>query len=146
MYEKFWKKAGDEATLVISGWETMSYFSNKDNVCWFLERGFEEEVRRLHEFVGNAVVDGKHIIVGTGSTQLFQAALFALSDPNSDQPANVVSSVPYYSVSYFLTTSIYYLLLFPFSFSFFLSLFLFFMDGVSQFGGNISIYIHTYKL
>ncbi|KMZ69705.1 Alliinase family protein [Zostera marina] len=98
MYEKFWKKAGDEATLVISGWETMSYFSNKDNVCWFLERGFEEEVRRLHEFVGNAVVDGKHIIVGTGSTQLFQAALFALSDPNSDQPANVVSSVPYYSV------------------------------------------------
>lgn len=77
----------------------MSYFSNKDNMCWFLEQKFAEKVRRLHKLVGNASVDGKHVIVGTGSTQLFQAALFALSDPNSDHPTNVVTSIPYYPVS-----------------------------------------------
>nr|CAD1842935.1 unnamed protein product [Ananas comosus var. bracteatus] len=59
----------------------MSYFSDAAALCWFLEPNFAAEVRRLHRLVGNAVSgDGRHVVVGTGSTQLFQAALYALSD------------------------------------------------------------------
>jgi hypothetical protein len=60
-------------------------------VVWFLQH----EVRRLHRLVGNAVVDGYHLLVGTGSTQLFQAALSPAAD---GKPMSVVSPAPYYSV------------------------------------------------
>ena len=99
MFEAFWKMVGEEATVVIPGWQTMSYFSDVGNVCWFLEPSFAEDVRRLHRLVGNAAAHDKHVVVGTGSTQLFQAALFALSATHNAQPTDVVSAVPYYSVS-----------------------------------------------
>lgn len=99
MYEAFWRGgAGERATIVIPGWQTMSYFSDVGSLCWFLEPGLEREVRRLHRLVGNAVADGYHVLVGTGSTQLFQAALYALSPPGPSAPMNVVSPAPYYSV------------------------------------------------
>jgi hypothetical protein len=101
MYEAFWRGgAGERATIVIPGWQTMSYFSDVGSLCWFLEPGLEREVRRLHRLVGNAVADGYHVLVGTGSTQLFQAALYALSPPGPSAPMNVVSPAPYYSVIY----------------------------------------------
>lgn len=91
---------GDKCTMVISGSQYMSYISNFNNVCWFLEPELEEAVRSLHRVVGNAVVDGdRHIVVGTGSTQLFQAALYAITSPGGDEPVSVVSAAPYYSVS-----------------------------------------------
>jgi L-tryptophan---pyruvate aminotransferase len=98
MFEAFWRETGDAAEIVIPGWQTMSYFSDVGNVCWFLEPGFDHEVRRLHRLVGNAAVDGYHLLVGTGSTQLFMAALYALSPPGADEPMSVVSTAPYYSV------------------------------------------------
>uniref|UniRef100_A0A0E0KZ08 Alliinase C-terminal domain-containing protein n=1 Tax=Oryza punctata TaxID=4537 RepID=A0A0E0KZ08_ORYPU len=99
MYEAFWRGgAGERATIVIPGWQTMSYFSDVGSLCWFLEPGFEREVRRLHRLVGNAVADGYHVLVGTGSTQLFQAALYAFSPPGPAAPMSVVSPAPYYSV------------------------------------------------
>ncbi|CAO2161229.1 unnamed protein product [Urochloa humidicola] len=70
MFEEFWRGTGSAAEIVIPGWQTMSYFSDVGNVCWFLEPGFDHEVRRLHHLVGNAAVDGYHVLVGTGSTQL----------------------------------------------------------------------------
>ncbi|KAG0500209.1 hypothetical protein HPP92_000281 [Vanilla planifolia] len=85
------------------GSRTVSYFSDVTNLCWFLEPDLASEIRRLHLVVGNAVVaDDSFIIVGTGSSQLFQAALFALStSPEvvaaSAGPVPVISSVPYYS-------------------------------------------------
>lgn len=97
MYEAYWKSAGASATLVIPGWQTISYFSNVANLCWFLEPALEAEVRRIHRLVGNAVADDKHVVVGTGSSQLFQAALYALAPEDAPKPANVVSAVPYYS-------------------------------------------------
>uniref|UniRef100_A0A0E0HA47 Alliinase C-terminal domain-containing protein n=1 Tax=Oryza nivara TaxID=4536 RepID=A0A0E0HA47_ORYNI len=112
MYEAFWLGgAGERATIVIPGWQTMSYFSDVGSLCWFLEPGLEREVRRLHRLVGNAVADGYHVLVGTGSTQLFQAALYALSPPGPSAPMNVVSPAPYYSsypaVTDFLKSGLY---------------------------------------
>ncbi|XP_062210012.1 tryptophan aminotransferase-related protein 2-like [Phragmites australis] len=97
MFEAFWRETGDAAEIVIPGWQTMSYFSDVTNVCWFLEPGFDHEVRRLHRLIGNAAVDGYHVLVGTGSTQLFMAALYALSPAGADEPMSVVSTAPYYS-------------------------------------------------
>ncbi|XP_022683459.1 tryptophan aminotransferase-related protein 2 [Setaria italica] len=89
----------------------MSYFSDLGGFCWFVEPGFERQVRRLHRLVGNAIVDGYHLLVGTGSTQLFQAALFALSPAEDGEPMSVVSPAPYYSsypsVTNFLNSGLY---------------------------------------
>ncbi|XP_072998595.1 uncharacterized protein [Typha latifolia] len=103
MFESFWKRMGEKATVVIPGWQTMSYFSDPTELCWFLEADFAREVRRIHRLVGNAAAEDHHIVVGTGSTQLFQAALYALSPPDSREPTTVVSAAPYYS-SYPLVT------------------------------------------
>lgn len=99
MYESYWQQAGDKTTVLIPGWQSMSYFSDVKNLCWFLEPEFAKEVIRLHKIVGNAVTENRYIVVGTGSTQLFQAALYALTSPGGTQPISVVSATPYYSVS-----------------------------------------------
>lgn len=90
---------GDKTTAVIPGWQYISYFLDVTNICWFLEPEFAKAVTRLHELVGNAITEGRHIVVGTGSTQLYQAALYALSPPDASEPMNVVSAAPFYSVS-----------------------------------------------
>ena len=100
MFEGFWKEAGDKATVVTPGWKNMSYFSDSANLCWFLEPEFASEAVRLHRIVNNAVTDGRHIIVGVGSTQLVHAALYALASGEAQQPVNVVSAAPYYSVRF----------------------------------------------
>ncbi|KAG1342848.1 tryptophan aminotransferase-related protein 1 [Cocos nucifera] len=97
MFESFWRWMGDRGSIVIPAWQTMSYFSDVTNVCWFLEPEFAQEVRRLHNLIGNAVTQDRYIVVGTGSTQLFQAALYALSPSDASEPISVVSAVPYYS-------------------------------------------------
>ncbi|KAF8726004.1 hypothetical protein HU200_020585 [Digitaria exilis] len=111
LYVEFWRGTGDRATIVIPGWQTMSYFSDLVGFCWFVEPTFEREVRRLHRLVGNAVVEGYHLLVGTGSTQLFQAALYALSPAQDGSPMSVVSPAPYYSsypsVTNFLNSALY---------------------------------------
>ncbi|KAI4343719.1 hypothetical protein L6164_011035 [Bauhinia variegata] len=97
VYEKFWRQMGDKTTIVIPGWQSMSYFSDLSSICWFLEPEFAREVVRLHNVVGNAVTEGRHIVVGTGSSQLLLAALYALSPLDAAEPINVVSAAPYYS-------------------------------------------------
>ncbi|XP_010251125.1 PREDICTED: L-tryptophan--pyruvate aminotransferase 1-like [Nelumbo nucifera] len=97
MFESYWRRMGDNCAVVITGWQSLSYFSDITSLCWFLEPELAEEVRRLHRLVGNAVTEDRHIVVGTGSTQLFQAALYALSSPDADEPMSVVSAAPYYS-------------------------------------------------
>ncbi|XP_044485001.1 tryptophan aminotransferase-related protein 2-like isoform X2 [Mangifera indica] len=97
MYEKYWQQVGDKTTIVIPGWQSMSYFSDVNNICWFLEPELAKEVVRLHKVVGNAITENHHIVVGTGSTQLFQAALYALSTQDASEPISVVSAAPYYS-------------------------------------------------
>ncbi|RWR94068.1 L-tryptophan--pyruvate aminotransferase 1-like protein [Cinnamomum micranthum f. kanehirae] len=98
MFESFWRRAGDKCSILIPGWQKMSYFSDSRNMIhWFLELELADEVRKMHRLVGNAIVDDRHIVVGAGSTQLLQAALYALSDADAPQPMNVVTAVPYYS-------------------------------------------------
>jgi L-tryptophan--pyruvate aminotransferase len=99
MYEQYWQHAGEQTTVVIRGWQHMSYFSDVSNICWFLEPELAKEIVRVHRVVGNAVTEGRHIIVGTGSSQLFLAALFALAPRDGPEPVSVVSQAPYYSVS-----------------------------------------------
>ncbi|KAM7471277.1 hypothetical protein LguiA_009460 [Lonicera macranthoides] len=103
MYERFWQQMGDKTTVVIPGWQYISYFSDMRNLCWFLEPEFAKAVIRLHNVVGNAVTQDCHIVVGTGSTQLFQAVLYALSPSDASEPMSVVSAAPFYS-SYPLIT------------------------------------------
>lgn len=102
MFENYWQQMGDKATVVIPGWQHISYFSDVTNICWFLEPEFAKEVVRVHKAVGNAVTEDRHIVVGTGSSQLYLAALFALSSHDSPEPVSVVSEAPYYSVSFIL--------------------------------------------
>lgn len=95
MFESFWK--GQQSTTVILGWQLMSYFADIENICWFLEPDLANAIRSLHDLVGNAVTKRRTLVIGTGSTQLFQAALYALSQPGSSKPTAVVSAAPYYS-------------------------------------------------
>lgn len=101
MYESYWQKMGEKTTIVIPGWQSMSYFSDIKCVCWFLEPEFAKQVVRLHKVVGNAATEGRHIVVGTGSSQLYLAALFALSPQEAIEPMSVISAAPFYSVSFF---------------------------------------------
>ncbi|XP_055828518.1 L-tryptophan--pyruvate aminotransferase 1-like [Solanum dulcamara] len=103
MYQSYWKQIGDRTTVVISGWQSVSYFSDPKNLCWFLEPGFANAVTRLHNIVGNAETGNRHIVVGTGSTQLFQAVLYALCPYDAPEPMSIVSAAPFYS-SYPLIT------------------------------------------
>lgn len=105
MYESYWKQSGDKTTVVLSGWRSISYFSDTRNLCWFLEPDFGNAVTRLHNLVGNAATENYHIVVGTGSTQLYQAVLYALSPPNTPEPISVVSAAPFYSVSNILCST-----------------------------------------
>ncbi|GMN45977.1 hypothetical protein TIFTF001_015155 [Ficus carica] len=103
MYESYWQIMGEKTTIVIPGWQSISYFSDIRSTCWFLEPEFAKQVVRLHKVVGNAETEGHHIVVGTGSSQLYLAALYALSSKEAAEPMSVVSAAPYYS-SYPLMT------------------------------------------
>ena len=101
VYERYWQEMGHMTTMVIAGWQSLSYFSDNNNeLCWFLEPELAKEIVRVHKVVGNAVTQDRYIVVGTGSTQLYQAALYALSPHDDSGPINVVSAAPYYCVSY----------------------------------------------
>ncbi|XP_073315934.1 tryptophan aminotransferase-related protein 2-like [Primulina huaijiensis] len=98
MYESYWKNVGSKCTVTIPAYQSLSYFANAKNLCWFLEPTLEEEIKMLHNVVGNAIVQDHYIVVGTGSSQLIQAALYALCDSlNEPNPISVVSAAPYYS-------------------------------------------------
>lgn len=98
MFEEFWFRNAANTITVILGYQRMSYFAQSKHV-WFMENELEVQIRELHRVVGNAVTEGRHIVVGTGSTQLFQATLYALTSSDQSKPTNIVSAAPFYSVS-----------------------------------------------
>lgn len=100
IFETYWRNMGDKCTVMIPGYQSLSYFADTENLCWFLEPKLEESIKNLHKVVGNAVVDDHYIVVGTGSSQLIQAALYALAPPDQPKPASIVCAAPYYSVSH----------------------------------------------
>ncbi|XVE55104.1 hypothetical protein DITRI_Ditri03aG0134000 [Diplodiscus trichospermus] len=83
------------SALVVAGWHRMSYTFN-DNT--FVSKELERLIRKLHTIVGNAITENRFIIFGAGSTQVLNAAAYALSPENSSSPAGVVASVPYYAL------------------------------------------------
>ncbi|CAN1795075.1 L-tryptophan--pyruvate aminotransferase 1, partial [Linum perenne] len=101
VFEPYWRKNGDKCTITISGHESLSYFSDSTSVCWYMEPKLQDAIRRIHRVVGNAETDDRHLVVGTGSTLLFQAALHALAGPAAagagGKPVDVVCAAPYYS-------------------------------------------------
>lgn len=105
MFEAYWDAHKEDHIQISYANERLSYFGNKKLVdnqlkrnLWFVHEDMEDAIREVHSFVGNAVVEDKYIVVGTGSTQLFQAAVYALSNPSSGRSTAVVAEVPYYSV------------------------------------------------
>lgn len=118
MFESFWEDQGDDANVVFTGTEGMSYFSTPSSrKCWFLEQKLHAAITALHQLVGNAETEGKEIVVGNGATQLFQALLYALSC-DAPEPPTVVSAVPFYSVSLSLNLMKTYVSLANVSYSF----------------------------
>ena len=111
-FKPFWGSVGDQCKVTFESCDFMSYLTDVGNVCWFLEKDLEDAVRQLHRTVGNAVTDDRYIVVGTGSTQLYHAALYALTAPGGPEPVNVVSAVPYYSVR--PTTNFFFFFFFVF--------------------------------
>lgn len=97
VFEKYWSSSPNSVSTVILAGDRMSYFSNTDAICWFLEPALATEIKLIHKMVGNAVTKDFHIVVGTGSSQLISAALYALSSSSHERPVDVVSAVPFYS-------------------------------------------------
>ena len=64
----------------------------------YTSQELEKSIHRLHSIAGNAVTEGKYVVFGTGSTQLLNAAVHALSLDNSSMPSKVVVSIPFYPV------------------------------------------------
>ncbi|XP_019196312.1 PREDICTED: L-tryptophan--pyruvate aminotransferase 1-like [Ipomoea nil] len=102
MFEAYWKKMSERSAVTLAGSQSLSYNSDTKNLSWYLEPKLEQEIRRLHAIVSNVAVeedDHYYIVVGTGSSQLIQAAFYALSQPPDagDRPTTVVCAAPYYS-------------------------------------------------
>lgn len=95
--EPYWKRHAAASAVLVPGWHRLSY-ATTDGLFQSVE--LENHIRRLHRAVGNAVVDGKRLVFGAGSTQLINALVHALSpDANAaaaSPPARVVATAPYY--------------------------------------------------
>ncbi|KAH0724985.1 hypothetical protein KY284_000850 [Solanum tuberosum] len=84
---------GHKCDITFSGEDSLSYFANGKSLRWFLESKLEKQIKKLHDVVGNATVDDHYILVGTGSGQLEQAALYALSPSDQLEPISVYPDV-----------------------------------------------------
>lgn len=93
--EPFWKQHAASSAVVVAGWHRMSY-SYADHT--FISQELVKYIRRVHAIVGNAVTDKRFIVFGAGSTQLLNAAVYALSPKNASTPTRVLASIPYYPV------------------------------------------------
>ncbi|KAI7735264.1 hypothetical protein M8C21_009984 [Ambrosia artemisiifolia] len=94
--EPFWMQHATDSAVVISGWHRMSY-RYADYTT--MSKELENYIRKLHSLVGNAVTEGRYLVFGIGSTQLLNAAVYALSSQNSSSPSNVLASIPFYPVT-----------------------------------------------
>ncbi|KAK9816534.1 hypothetical protein WJX72_001636 [[Myrmecia] bisecta] len=54
----------------------------------------ESAIRGIHAMVGNAITEGREVVLGIGSSQLISAAMFALSTSGA---TNIYAEAPYYN-------------------------------------------------
>ncbi|CAL5384293.1 unnamed protein product [Camellia sinensis] len=89
--EPFWIQHAASSAILVAGWHRMSYtFDGKTTIS----KELEKSIRRVHSVAKNAITDGRYIVFGVGSTQLLNAAVYALSPENSSSPAKVVAATP----------------------------------------------------
>lgn len=105
MFELYWLSQ-PQAPTIIPAWQGMSYFAHRHNSYLFLDYHLEQAIRAMHDMVGNAVTQGRHIVLGVGSTQLFQATLYAYAGEkqSTTTPTNIISATPFYSVQLYFTS------------------------------------------
>ncbi|KAF6149486.1 hypothetical protein GIB67_011387 [Kingdonia uniflora] len=85
--EPFWMKNAASSAVVVAGWHRMSYSFRDSHTRTSNE--LENHIRLLHAVIGNAVTEGRYIVIGVGSTQLLSAAVHALSPNGSASPAKL---------------------------------------------------------
>ncbi|KAM1686362.1 hypothetical protein FF1_034194 [Malus domestica] len=93
--EPFWMQHAAKSAILVAGWHRMGYTYPDDS---FISTQLEASIHKLHAVVGNAVTEGKYFVFGAGSTQLLNAAVYALAPENSSSSASVVASIPYYKL------------------------------------------------
>ncbi|GJY76087.1 putative RNA-directed DNA polymerase [Tanacetum coccineum] len=91
--EPFWMQHAADSAVVISGWHRMSY-KYADHTT--MSTKLEKYIRKMHSIVGNSITEGRYLVFGIGSSQLLNAAVYALSSKNSSTPSNVFASIPFY--------------------------------------------------
>ncbi|XP_024970999.1 tryptophan aminotransferase-related protein 3-like [Cynara cardunculus var. scolymus] len=91
--EPFWMQHPTNSAILVSGWHRMSYGYNDKS---YMSVELENYIRKLHSIVGNAITEDRYIVFGIGSSQLLNAAVYALSSETSSSPSNVVASIPFY--------------------------------------------------
>jgi len=95
--EPFWIRNAEASATVVPGWYRMGYKIH-DGPTILISPELETQIRGIHALVGNAVTEGRYIVIGTGSMQLINAAVYSLSPRHQDaqHPAQVVAAAPYY--------------------------------------------------
>ncbi|XP_059281172.1 tryptophan aminotransferase-related protein 4-like [Lycium ferocissimum] len=97
--EPFWKQNAGSSCIMVAGWHRMGYEFEDGSL---ISKELENVIHKLHDTVGNANTSNKYIIFGAGSTQLLNAAVYALSrtiySSSPSSPTKVVTSAPYYPV------------------------------------------------
>ncbi|RZC90108.1 hypothetical protein C5167_044735 [Papaver somniferum] len=95
--EPFWVKHAESSAVMVSGWHRMSYKFGYENGT-FISKELERHIQKLHAMVGNANSTGKFMVFGAGSTQLLNAAIYALSPQDPPSPTRIVGSIPFFPV------------------------------------------------
>ncbi|XP_059294915.1 tryptophan aminotransferase-related protein 4-like [Lycium ferocissimum] len=84
---------------MVAGWHRMGYEFEEGSL---ISKQSENVIHKLHDTVENANTSNKYILFGAGSTQLLNAAVYALSHTAnsslSSSLAKVVASAPYYPI------------------------------------------------
>ncbi|KAK9270675.1 hypothetical protein L1049_026257 [Liquidambar formosana] len=93
--EPFWVRHAASSAILVTGWHRMSYVFDDQS---YISQELKRHICKVHAIAGNAVTAARFIVFGTGSTQLLNAAVHALSPDNSSTPARVVASIPFYPV------------------------------------------------
>jgi U3 small nucleolar RNA-associated protein 4 len=94
MFVPYWRDNAEASAILIPGWYRVGY-----DLSTTITPALEDEIRAMHQLVGNAVTEGRYIVVGAGEMQLTMAAYMAFSMEAQGAPLNVFSAPPYYDVS-----------------------------------------------
>eukprot|EP00250_Pteridium_aquilinum_P003342 c13657_g1_i1 orf=211-1656(+) len=87
----YWRQNDEASAVLIPGSYRIGYELSRT-----LIPGLEKEIRAMHKMVGNAVTEGRYIVVGQGETQLMMAMYTVVSMESQGLPVNVVVTPPYY--------------------------------------------------